>query len=720
MDIIKTISEELNLTYAQVGKAIELLDEGNSVPFIARYRKEITNNMLDHDLRYTEKRVEELRQLENKKQTVYSKIEELGKMTVEISKALENAKTTREVDDIYRPYKPEKTTKVERALKAGLEKLALYIYNDKTGNLENESKKYICEEYPTIEDCIRGACDIIVGNISDNTNYRVNIKRSAKKNAVLNANLVKEPTSHIYDNYDNFSARLLSVPSFRALAINRGCKEKCLKKEIVLDDETNIAEISYFEVKNKTPYKELMQKCCEEAYKKYIKPSVSNDLFSDLMERSEDESIEKFKINLKQVLLEAPVKNKVIMGFDPGLRTGCKLAIINPQGDVIYTGVSKITHNGTAQKDSVAELVDLINKYHVDIIALGNGTGGREAEEILLKHVLKQVPFCSYVFVSESGASIYSASEIAQKEFPDYDVTIRGAVSIARRLLDPLSELVKIPPESIGVGQYQHDLNQTKLKKALSGQIEDAVNYVGVDLNIASSYILTYISGLSKKLAESICDYRREHGAFKSREELKEVKGFANKAYLNSCGFLRIDGTNPLDNTGIHPESYDVAHKVLGKYGIKDIRDAKDVLQTLTEADIVKVAKELNVGELTLKDIIKELIKPTRDPRTEIRKPRLIDKVKDIKDVVPGMILEGTVRNITDFGAFIDIGVHCEGLLHKSQISDKFVKDVNEFLHISQIVKVKVLSVDVDSRSIKLSMKDAKDLDLTIDTMKEE
>ena len=715
MDIVKIISEELNLNENQISSAINLLDQGASVPFIARYRKEATNNMKDSELRYTEQRLEALRQLEIRKQAVYKAIDEQGKITSEISEALENAKTIREVEDIYRPFKIKKDTRVEKALKAHLDKLAQYIYNDRTGDLENEAKKYICEEFKDAESCIKGACDVIAGNISDNTNYRVNIKRLAKRNAVLKAKLVKNPASHLYDIYDNFEALISKVPAYRALAINRGCKEKCLKKEILLDDETNKSEIAYFEIKKSNPYKELLKECVEDAYKRLIKPSIENDLFSDLMEKSEDYSIEKFKINLKQVLLEAPVKNKVIMGFDPGLRTGCKLAILSPQGDVLQTDVSKITHKGTALNEAVDQLINLIERYHVDIIALGNGTGGREAEEVLVKKVLPHVPYCSYVFVSESGASIYSASDIARNEFPNYDVTIRGAISIGRRLLDPLSELVKIPPESIGVGQYQHDLNQTKLKKALKGEIEDAVNYVGVDLNIASSYILTYISGLSKSLAESICDYRKQHGAFNNREELLSVKGFGSKAYENCAGFLRIDGDNPLDNTGIHPESYEVAHKILNKFNIVDIKQAKDVLSNLHESDIEKLSKELNIGVLTLNDIIKELIKPTRDPRTEIRKARLLKNVNDITKVKPGMVLEGTVRNITDFGAFIDIGVHCEGLLHKSQISDKFVKDVNDFLKIGDIVKVYVISVEPESKSIKLSTKMVKDLPLTVD-----
>lgn len=717
MDIIKIISDELGLEESQISAAVNLLDQGDSVPFIARYRKEVTNNMKDNELRYTEQRLDALRQLEARKLSVYKAIDEQGKMTPEIAKALEDAKTTREVEDIYRPFKLKKESRVEKALKAHLDQLAKYIYTDKTGELDKEAEKYICEDFPTKEACIKGACDVIAGNISDNTNYRINIKNLAKKNAILKAKLTKEPTSHLYDLYDGFEGLISKMPAYRALAINRGCKEKCLSKEIVLDNERNKEEIAYFEIPKNTPYKDLLLACIEDAYKRLIKPSIDNDIFSDLMERSEDYSIEKFKLNLKQVLLESPVKNKVIMGFDPGLRTGCKIAILNPQGDVIATDVSHITHKGKALRESIERLIDLINKYNVNIIALGNGTGGREAEEILTKEVLPNVKDCSYVFVSESGASIYSASDIAQKEFPNYDVTIRGAISIGRRLLDPLSELVKIPPESIGVGQYQHDLNQSKLKKALAGEIEDAVNYVGVDLNIASSYILTYISGLSKSLAESIVDYRKVHGAFKNREELNKVKGFGSKAFTNCAGFLRIDGDNPLDNTGIHPESYGIAKKILNIYHIYDLKADKSKLEELKDEDFIRLSSELNVGELTLRDIVKELIKPSRDPRTEIRKPRLMKSVNEISKVKPGMVMEGTVRNITDFGAFIDIGVHCEGLLHKSQISESYVKDVNDYFKIGDIVKVEVIEVDVEKKAIKLSTKKVSAKTLTVDTI---
>lgn len=724
MDIIKIISEELGLEEKNVQTVVSLLDGGDSVPFISRYRKDFTGNMQDFQVRNVEERLSQLRNLEEKKQTAYKSIEEQGKMTPEIAQALEDARTIAEVEDIYRPYKLKKETRVEKALKAGLDNLAKFIYENRVEEnkdqlLIEEATKYICETYPTAEDCIKGAQDVIAGNVSDNPNYRNRIKNHARKTAILKAKLTKEPTKNVYDNYDGFESLLYKVPSFRCLAINRGVKEDCLTKEIILDDEKNLSEIIWFEIPDECVYKDIVEEAINDSYKRLIKPSIENELFSDLFDKSEDESIEGFKENLKQVLLEPPVKGKKIMAIDPGIRTGCKWVVLNENGDILEHGISLLTHRGTAYREAVETMIDLLTKHKVDLVALGNGTGGRETERALVKDILPEVPNCSYVFVSESGASIYSASKLAQKEFPEYDVTTRGAISIGRRLIDPLSELVKIPPESIGVGQYQHDMNQTKLKKALGGEVEDVVNYVGVDLNIATSHILTYISGLSSTLAKNIIDYRQKNRGFRSREELKSVKGFGDKAFTNCAGFLRIaDGYEPLDNTAVHPESYDIAKAILNKFNV-DLKGDKSKLSEISDQQIKALATELNVGEHTLHDIIKELIKPSRDPRKELRKPRLIPNVDTIEKVKPGMVMEGIVRNITQFGAFVDIGVHNEGLVHVSQITDQFVKDIKDFLKIGDLVKVKVIEVIPEKKAIKLTMKNIHQLKLTVDEMAE-
>lgn len=722
MDIVKIISEELNLKENQISNCITLLDQGDTVPFISRYRKDVTGNMIDVQVRYVADRVEVLRQLEQRKQHVFKVIDEQGKMTEQIAHDLENATTLNEVEDIYRPYKVKKETRVAKALKANLDKLADYIQEGKTENpLMEEAAKYVCDDYKTPEACIQGASDIIAGKISDNPNYRNFIKKYYAKSAVLKATKSPKAISNVYDNYANFENLLFKTPSFRILAINRGVKQKCLTKEIILNDEAIIDRICDFEVKEHHPYKEILDNCVIDAYNRLIKPSISNEFFSECLEKSEDKSIEGFKLHLRQVLLEAPVKDKVIMGIDPGLRTGCKIAIIDAQGTVIYHGVAYLHNAGTKRKEHLDNFINIIKQYKVNLMALGNGTGGRETEEILVKYILPEVENVSYCFVSESGASIYSASDVAREEFPEYDVTIRGAISIARRLLDPLSELVKIPPESIGVGQYQHDLNQTKLKNALKGEVEDVVNLVGVDLNIASSYILTYISGLSKSLAKNIVEYKAEHGAFKTRSELLNVKGFGNKAFENCAGFLRIDGEEPLDNTAIHPESYKVAKEILKIYNIEVLDDfGRAKLGMIKEDDYEKLAKRLHVGVITLQDIVKELIKPTRDPRTEIKKATLLRTVNDISKVKVGMVLEGTVRNITEFGAFVDIGVHNEGLLHKSEISENYVSDINQYLKIGDIIKVKVILVDLDRKQIKLSMKKVSSLPLTTEDQAKE
>ena len=710
MNILKILAEENNLTLDSVKNTVNLLDSGASVPFIARYRKDVTNNLDDVTIRKLAERLDYLRKLEERKNTILSSIKEQGKLTDELSKKIEDTLVLAELEDIYRPYKPKRQTRGQIAIKAGLAPLAKFIKTDLTGNLELEAKKYLNEENKVTDTkkAISMALDILAEEISDKENYRTFIKKLIYTEGKLDAKLVSKPEKDTYNNYDNFSCLVSKVKPHQVLAIFRGEKQKCLSKTISLDEEYVLSEISKLEIKKNSPYFELLTQMITDSLKRLIYPSVFNDVYNDLFTKAEDSSIETFKVNLEELLMVAPLKSSVVLGFDPGYTNGCKLAIVNEFGKVIYTGKTFVTIHKNAEqieKDR-NELLNILTKFKVKYIALGNGTASRESEAFIME-TIKDLKDVDLVIVNEAGASIWSASKDAQLEFPDYDVALRSAVSIARRLIDPLSELVKIAPESIGVGQYQYDMNQVKLANALKGVVEDCVNKVGVNVNYASKSLLSYVSGIGPALANEIVEYRLSNGKFKSREDLKKVKKFGPKAFLNAAGFLRItDGTNPLDSTSIHPESYPVTLKLLKELKVNDLNDAKKVAGALTDSEIEALSQKLSVGYLTLKDIVNELIKPARDPRTKIVKAQLKSNITSIDDLKEGMILEGTVRNIMDFGFFVDIGVHVDGLVHISEISNKqFIKNIPDFVHISDIVKVKVIGIDKKRKRISLSMK---------------
>lgn len=712
MDIIKQIAVELNVLDTQVKATLELLDSGSTVPFIARYRKEATNNLEDKVIRQIEERATYLRKLEDRKNTVLKTIEEQEKLSPELERDILSCLTLTELEDIYRPYKPKKKTRGSVAVQKGLKPLADFLRKDRSGNLEIEAEKYLSEEkdVKSVDSAIKGACDIIAEEIAENANYRTFIKRLINSRGYLCAELVKDPKSNVYDNYSHFKEPVNRAKPHRVLAINRGTKEKCLTREISYDTEEVIKHISAFEKPSKTPYGELFDKTISDSFSRLIKNSVEKDVLNELFEKAEDSSIETFKLNLKQLLMQAPLKYCTVLGFDPGYRNGCKLAVIDSKGDVLSTGkVFNAIHKGSKLEEDARVISNMIKTYKVKYIALGNGTASRESE-VFLKDILKNYPDTNLVIVSEAGASVYSASKIAIDEFPEYDVALRSAVSIARRLLDPLSELVKIDPEAIGVGQYQHDMNQTKLKAALKGVVEDCVNAVGVDINIASPSLLSYVSGINKTLAKNIADYRTENGKFKSRKEFLKVAKFGKKAFVNSAGFLRVkDGVEPLDNTGVHPESYKLTYKLLSILKVKDVKKAPATCENLNDLQIEKLAEQLECGKLTLEDIIKELIKPNRDPREELAVAKLDSSITDISQLKIGMILEGTVRNIMDFGCFVDIGLHDDGLVHISELSNSYVRNVSDVVKIGDIVKVKVIKVDINLKRISLSIKQVKE-----------
>ncbi|MFA6796489.1 MAG: Tex family protein [Bacilli bacterium] len=712
MNITEQVALELNINESQVKATLELLDSGSTIPFIARYRKEVTGNMEDKVIRLLDERVTYLRKLDERKKTVLKSINEQEKLTPELEKSINECLNLAQLEDIYRPYKPKRKTRGSMALKRGLKPLADYLHNDRSGNLEIEAQKYISKEKGVNDaaSAIKGACDIIAEEIADNPNYRTFIKNSVNTRGYLSASLVKNPPAHTYDNYDKFKEPVAKAKPHRVLAINRGTKEKCLTREIIYDVDSVLSHISTFEIPRKTPYRAIFENIIQDSFTRLIKSSVENDILNDLFAKAEDSSIETFKLNLKQLLMQAPLKYCTVLGFDPGYRNGCKIAIIDSKGDVLTTSkVFNAIHKGERLKEDAKVVSDLISKYKVSYIALGNGTASRESE-LFLKEILKNFPETKLVIVSEAGASVYSASKLAIEEFPNFDVALRSAVSIARRLLDPLSELVKIDPEAIGVGQYQHDMNQTKLKNALKGVVEDCVNAVGVDINIASPSLLSYVSGINKTLAKNIVDYRTKNGKFTARKEFLNVPKFGAKAFLNSAGFLRVkDGKEPLDNTGVHPESYDLTYRLLDMLGIKDVKLAPEICAKIDEKQIASYASSLGCGELTLQDIIQELIKPNRDPREELVVAKLDSSITDITQLKVGMILEGTVRNIMDFGCFVDIGLHDDGLVHISELSNTFVRNVSDVVKIGDIVKVKVIKVDIERKRISLSMKQVKE-----------
>lgn len=720
MGIQERLSKELGIKLCVVDSVIEMLDEGNTVPFIARYRKERTEGLSDEILRKFSERLTYLRNLDERKADVKRLIEEQGKLTEEIVNALSKAETLTEVEDIYRPYKAKKRTRATIAKEKGLEPLKDIIMNGKfSGDVREEASKYINEEkkVETVDDAINGALDIIAEAVSEEAKFRKYIRELVMREGVIESKgSSDEPTP--YEMYYEYSEEVKKIPSHRILAINRGEKEKILSVKIKANDEKIIKYLENHVLKNNENTDEYIKIAIRDAYKRLIYPSIEREIRSELTDRAEEGAINVFKENLKALLMQAPIKGKTVMGYDPGFRTGCKIAILDSNGKflentAVYPTVPKRDIEGTKKT-----LKALINKYDVDVISLGNGTASRESEEVIAemiseikKETGKEV---SYVIVSEAGASVYSASKLGTEEYPDLDVTVRGAISIGRRLQDPMAELVKIDPKAIGVGQYQHDVTQKRLEESLQGVVEDSVNKVGVDLNTATPSLLTYVSGINSAIAKNIVEYRDENSGFKSRKELLKVKRLGQKAYEQCAGFLRVSESNePLDNTAVHPESYEEAKKlieILG-YSEDDLKNNKlfDIEDRVKEKGIKNIEKEIEIGELTLKDIIKELQKPGRDPRDEMPKPILKTGIIDLKDLTPGMILMGTVRNVSDFGAFVDIGVHQDGLVHKSQMADRFVKHPLDIVKVGDVIKVRILEVDEKRKRIALSMKDIKE-----------
>ncbi|EKQ50911.1 MULTISPECIES: Tex family protein [unclassified Clostridium] len=715
--IEEIIAKELEIKLSQVQNVIGLLDDGNTVPFISRYRKEATGGLSDEVLRKLSERLTYLRNLEERKADVKRLIQEQEKFTDEIGKALENATTLTEVEDIYRPFKPKKRTKATIATEKGLKPFAELILEGKfSGDLEEEAAKYISEEkgVASSEEAIQGALDIIAENISDEAKYRKYIREFViREGNIESKGSSEEPTP--YEMYYEYSEAVNKIPPHRILAINRGEKEKILSVKITVNEDKIIQYLENQILKGNAVLDEKLKLAVRDSLKRLIYPSIEREIRSELTDIGEEGAIKIFKENLKALLLQAPIKGKVVMGFDPGFRTGCKVAILDETGKflentAVYPTLPKKDIEGTKRT-----LKALIARHNVDVISLGNGTASRESEAVIAEMITEikneTGRELAYVIVSEAGASVYSASELATKEYPDLDVTVRGAISIGRRLQDPLAELVKIDPKAIGVGQYQHDVTPKKLEESLAGVVEDSVNTVGVDLNIATPSLLTHISGINASIAKNIVDYREEVGHFTSRKELLKVKRLGQKAYEQCAGFLRVDDSKePLDNTAVHPESYDIAKKlieVLG-YNKEDLKNNKlgDIDERAETQGLKKLSETLEVGEMTLKDIIKELKKPGRDPREEMPKPILKTGIIELKDLKPGMVLAGTVRNVSDFGAFVDIGVHQDGLVHKSQLANRFVKHPLDIVKVGDIVKVAILEVDEKRKRISLTMKD--------------
>lgn len=714
MDIIQVITQELNVQKWQSEAAIKLIDEGNTIPFISRYRKEATGSLNDEQLRTLYERLVYLRNLEDKKNQVLNSIEEQGKMTEELKKQILDAQTLVLVEDLYRPYRPKRRTRATIAKEKGLEPLANIIMLQMTQKpLEEEAKEFLSEEKEVLtpQDAINGAKDIIAEHISDEADYRIYIRKlTMNKGSVSSAAKNAEEPS-VYEMYYEFEEPVKKLAGHRVLALNRGEKEKFLTVKVNAPEEDILRYLKKHIITKDNPYTTpVLSETVEDSYKRLIAPAIEREIRNDLTEQAEDGAIKVFGKNLEQLLMQPPIVGKVVLGWDPAFRTGCKLAVVDATGKVLDTTVIYPTAPTTEAKIKAAKdtLKKLIKKYGITLISVGNGTASRESEQIIVE-LLKEIPEkVQYVITNEAGASVYSASKLATEEFPNFDVGQRSAASIARRLQDPLAELVKIDPKSIGVGQYQHDMNQKKLGEALHGVVEDCVNKVGVDLNTASASLLEYISGISKVIAKNIVAYREENGQFHNRKELLKVPKLGPKAFEQCAGFARITaGENPLDSTSVHPESYEAAVKLLKKlgYDINDIAAGKLSGISRQVGDYKKMAEELEIGEITLHDIVKELEKPARDPRDEMPKPILRTDVLEMKDLKEGMILKGTVRNVIDFGAFVDIGVHQDGLVHISEMSDKFIKHPLEAVSVGDIVDVRVLGVDIKKKRISLSMK---------------
>ena len=723
--IINTIAEELNIKPNQVESTVKLIDEGNTIPFIARYRKEVTGGLSDEILRDLGERLTYLRNLEKRKEEIIKSIDEQGKLTDEILQAVAIAKTLSEVEDIYRPYKQKKKTRATVAKAKGLEPLAKIIIEQKEvkpieevakeyvniDKLSDEDKKNKDKVVATAEDAIQGALDIIAEDISDNAKYRKEIKRICYREGQVVTRASKPEEKSNYEMYYEYQEAIRFIPSHRILAINRGEKEEFLKIKLEKPEEKILKYIEKDIIKNTTQFTEMLKTTIEDSFKRLIEPSVDREIRSDLTEKAEEKAIKVFGKNSKQLLLGAPIKGKTVMGFDPAYRTGCKIAIIDETGKLLdYTTV----YPTEPQNDVVGakrELLKLIEKDNVDMIAIGNGTASRESEMFVADMIKDTKRDVHYVIVSEAGASVYSASKLATEEYPDINVSIRGAISIARRLQDPLAELVKIDPKAIGVGQYQHDVNQKKLAESLTGVVEDSVNKVGVDVNTATPSLLSYVSGINNTIAKNIVKYRDENGKLKNRKQLLKVPKLGKVAFEQCAGFLRIlDGDNPLEITAVHPESYEVAEKLLNEIGFdkKDLKDKEKleaIQNKLKTVDIAKTSTDLNVGEMTLTDIIEELSKPGRDPREDMPKPILRSDVLKLEDLKEGMVLTGTVRNVIDFGAFVDIGVKHDGLVHISEMSEKFIKNPSDIVSVGDVVKVKVIKIDKERQKVGLSMK---------------
>lgn len=712
--IIDELSIELNIEKNKIGNTIKLIDEGNTIPFIARYRKEVTGNLSDEVLRKLNDRLIYLRNLEARKDEVIRLIDEQGKLTDELKNSILSASILTEVEDLYRPYKQKKRTRATIAKERGLEPLAKLIISQtvKDGNKAEIVTKYINKEkgLETVEECINGALDIIAEDISDNAKYRKKIRGITYRTGKLVTAAVNKDESTVYDMYYNFSEEIKKIPSHRILAITRGEKEKVLKVKLDLDEESVLKYLERETLKGDSIFKDDLILCIEDSYKRLIKPSIEREIRGELFEEASEKAIEVFGVNAKNLLMQPPIKNVVVMGFDPAYRTGCKIAIIDDTGKLLdYTTIYP-TQPQNDIAGATKSMIELIDKYNVNIIALGNGTASRESEKFIAEVIKKIDKKVYYAIVSEAGASVYSASELATKEYPDINVSIRGAISIARRLQDPLAELVKIDPKSIGVGQYQHDVNQKRLDESLTGVVENVVNNVGVDINTATPSLLSYVSGVNKQVATNIVKYREENGKFNSRKEFLKVPKLGKAAFVQCAGFLKVpESKNILDNTMVHPESYEKAEELISSLGfnIKNLttKNMGEVISKLDNVNIDNISKTLNIGSLTMQDIVTELKKPGRDPRDEMPKIVVKSDVLSIDDITEGMILTGTVRNVVDFGAFVDVGIKNDGLVHISEISDKYVRNPMEEVAVGDIVKVKVIGIDKAKGKVSLSMK---------------
>ena len=714
-NILEIIANELNIKTSQVESTVKLIDDGNTIPFIARYRKEVTGNLSDEVLRTLGDRLTYLRNLETRKDEVSRLIEEQGKLTDELKADIEKAITLSEIEDIYRPYKQKKKTRATVAKAKGLEPLATIIYMQTEKNdIYEIAKEYIDTEkgVENVDDAINGALDIIAENVSDNADYRKRMKKLCMREAVIITKAAKEDEKSAYEMYYEFSEGILKIPSHRILAINRGENEEFLKVKIEKPEEKILYFIKKDIIKdNSSQFKPLLERAIEDAYTRLIEPSIEREIRADLTEKAEEKAIKVFGQNAKQLLLQPPIKEINVIGFDPAYRTGCKIAVIDSTGKLLDTATIYPTEPQNDVIGARKKLVELIKKYDVNMVAIGNGTASRESE-IFVSDTLKEIEkTVHYAIVSEAGASVYSASKLATEEYPDINVSLRGAISIARRLQDPLAELVKIDPKAIGVGQYQHDVNQKRLSESLTGVVEDAVNSVGVDVNTATPSLLAYVAGVNNTIAKNIVKYRDENGKLKSRKELLKVPKLGKVAFEQCAGFIRIlDGTNPLEITAVHPESYEAAEKLLAKIGydkkdIKNKQKLEEIKEKLKTINVKELSTELEVGELTLKDIIEEISKPGRDPREDMPKPILRSDVLKFEDLQEGMELTGTVRNVIDFGAFVDIGVKHDGLVHISEMADRYIKNPSEVVSVGDIVKVKVIGIDRERQKVKLSMK---------------